>query len=100
MMIRAVILKQILWPQRQEDRNEGGWLAGDEKLRSSDRARETIYRRASAIQKRLNSNTKVLETRKVTYEEEIPVKDRADYALKEEQKDTEPTRGRRRDVHV
>ena len=25
MMIRAVVLKQILWPQMQEDRNEGGW---------------------------------------------------------------------------
>lgn len=25
MMIRAVILKQILWPQKQEDRDEGGW---------------------------------------------------------------------------
>lgn len=25
MMIRAVILKQILWPQKQEDRTEGGW---------------------------------------------------------------------------
>jgi tellurite resistance protein TehA-like permease len=25
MMIRAVITKQILWPQKQEDRDEGGW---------------------------------------------------------------------------
>lgn len=25
MMIRAVIMKQILWPQKQEDRDEGGW---------------------------------------------------------------------------
>lgn len=25
MMIRAVRLKQILWPQKQEDRTEGGW---------------------------------------------------------------------------
>ena len=25
MMMRAVLLKQILWPQMQEDRNEGGW---------------------------------------------------------------------------
>jgi tellurite resistance protein TehA-like permease len=25
MMIRAVVLKQILWPQKQEDREEGGW---------------------------------------------------------------------------
>lgn len=25
MMIRAVIVKDILWPQKQEDREEGGW---------------------------------------------------------------------------
>ncbi|KAF2231618.1 putative C4-dicarboxylate/malic acid transporter [Viridothelium virens] len=25
MMIRAVLTKQILWPQKQEDRDEGGW---------------------------------------------------------------------------
>ena len=24
-MIRAVILKDVLWPQKQEDREEGGW---------------------------------------------------------------------------
>ena len=24
-MIRAVYVKDILWPQRQEDRDEGGW---------------------------------------------------------------------------
>ena len=27
MMIRAVIVKDILWPQKQEDRAEGGWKA-------------------------------------------------------------------------
>nr|POF04232.1 malic acid transport protein [Quercus suber] len=30
MMIRAVILKDILWPQKQEDRVEGGWKGQDE----------------------------------------------------------------------
>ncbi|KAF2660549.1 hypothetical protein K491DRAFT_688294 [Lophiostoma macrostomum CBS 122681] len=25
MMVRAVLLRQILWPQKQEDRTEGGW---------------------------------------------------------------------------
>lgn len=25
MMIRAVVLRQILWPQKGEDRDEGGW---------------------------------------------------------------------------
>jgi len=24
-MLRAIVLKQILWPQKQEDRDEGGW---------------------------------------------------------------------------
>ncbi|SMR45706.1 unnamed protein product [Zymoseptoria tritici ST99CH_1E4] len=28
MMIRAVIVKDILWPQKQEDREEGGWKDG------------------------------------------------------------------------
>lgn len=27
MMIRAIVLKRILWPQRQEDRDEGGFKA-------------------------------------------------------------------------
>lgn len=26
-MIRAVIAKDILWPQKQEDRDEGGWTS-------------------------------------------------------------------------
>jgi tellurite resistance protein TehA-like permease len=34
MMIRAIILKQILWPQRQEDRDEGGFK-GPEMRRGS-----------------------------------------------------------------
>lgn len=32
MMIRAVILKDILWPQKQEDRDEGGWKTEDPDL--------------------------------------------------------------------
>ena len=27
MMVRAIILKQILWPQKGEDKDEGGWKA-------------------------------------------------------------------------
>ena len=27
MMVRAIAMKQILWPQRQEDRDEGGFKA-------------------------------------------------------------------------
>ncbi|KAK3078948.1 hypothetical protein LTS18_006130 [Coniosporium uncinatum] len=34
MMVRAVWLRQILWPQKQEDRDEGGW---DERKRSAMR---------------------------------------------------------------
>ncbi|KAF1987261.1 hypothetical protein K402DRAFT_330851 [Aulographum hederae CBS 113979] len=36
-MIRAVWLKQILWPQKQEDRDEGGW---DEKKRRESMLQE------------------------------------------------------------
>lgn len=35
MMIRAVIMKQILWPQKQEDRDEGGW-GKDEVVRKGE----------------------------------------------------------------
>jgi hypothetical protein len=35
MMIRAVYLKQVLWPQMQEDRDEGGW-GKDGKKRKGD----------------------------------------------------------------
>jgi hypothetical protein len=35
MMIRAVITKQILWPQKQEDRDEGGW-GKDEVVRKGE----------------------------------------------------------------
>ena len=35
MMIRALILKQILWPQKQEDRDEGGWVTQAEKSQQS-----------------------------------------------------------------
>lgn len=39
MMIRAVRLKQILWPQKQEDKDEGRWVF--ESDRSSIRAMQT-----------------------------------------------------------
>lgn len=32
MMVRAVILQDILWPQKQEDRDEGGWKTEDPDL--------------------------------------------------------------------
>ena len=35
MMLRAVALKQILWPQKQEDRDEGGW-GRDEVVRKGE----------------------------------------------------------------
>ncbi|KAI9686921.1 MAG: hypothetical protein M1822_002674 [Bathelium mastoideum] len=34
MMIRAVVTKQILWPQKQEDRDEGGWKTTQEQGQS------------------------------------------------------------------
>lgn len=39
-MIRAVFRKEILWPQKQEDRDEGGWIAhhgGDDDDDKTDR---------------------------------------------------------------
>jgi hypothetical protein len=93
MTIRAVVLKQILWPQKQEDRNEGGWIAGDEKLRSVDRARETMYRRASAMQEKLRRNAKPVE-KMPAHGENVPSRDRADFAIKERRET--PVRGRRR----
>nr|POE50720.1 malic acid transport protein [Quercus suber] len=68
MMIRAVFLKDILWPEKQEDREEGGWKGSDdsddnEKSRDSSEAEvdrekpsanstgvqtETLVRRANA----------------------------------------------------
>lgn len=35
-MIRAVYMKDILWPQKQEDREEGGWKQDPEELRACD----------------------------------------------------------------
>jgi hypothetical protein len=122
MMVRAVILHQILWPQRQEDRNEGGWVEGDERLRSVDREREVMLRRASMVQRRLNGEAKVVERRRTEVEvipegqpvggkkrasrtqggredeeEREPEFDRADFAIKEAQKESGlgPVRGRR-----
>lgn len=36
MMIRAVIVKDILWPQKQEDRDEGGWKTEAEQKQTRD----------------------------------------------------------------
>lgn len=36
MMIRAVIKKDILWPQKQEDREEGGWKKHDSEAKVCD----------------------------------------------------------------
>ena len=31
MMIRAILTNQILWPQKGEDRDEGGWISKDQR---------------------------------------------------------------------
>ena len=41
MMVRAIILKQILWPQKGEDRDEGGFVGPEEKTSLND-TRPTI----------------------------------------------------------
>lgn len=53
MMIRAVIMKQILWPQKQEDRDEGGW-GKDEAIRTGELKSRMPSRQASDTA--LNSN--------------------------------------------
>jgi len=51
MMIRAVVVKDILWPQKQEDRAEGGWTAHpDEKLACDSRACEPENGSTSGLQ--------------------------------------------------
>ena len=35
-MIRAVVKKDILWPQKQEDREEGGWKASPTEKQACD----------------------------------------------------------------
>ena len=35
-MLRAVVLKDVLWPQKQEDREEGGWKALPNEKRACD----------------------------------------------------------------
>lgn len=35
MMIRAIVLKQILWPQKGEDKDEGGYKGPEKKARSN-----------------------------------------------------------------
>jgi len=39
MMVRAVWLRQILWPQKQEDRDEGGWDEGKRSLMRLERGK-------------------------------------------------------------
>jgi hypothetical protein len=86
MMIRAIYLRQILWPQKQEDRNEGGWIEGDERMKSADRRRETIIRRASAVRNTWRENEHRMKHRKATRNERELSRDRADYIIKDHQR--------------
>ena len=36
MMVRAIFVKDILWPQKQEDRAEGGWQVPSDEARACD----------------------------------------------------------------
>ncbi|KAF2665838.1 hypothetical protein BT63DRAFT_428785 [Microthyrium microscopicum] len=121
MMIRAIILRQILWPQKGEDRNEGGWVEGDERMRSVDREREFRLRRATLMQRRMNGQAKLSQTGiepdtipeepkperkkrgsrnqggREDDEEKVLEFDRADFAIKEARRESGfgPMRGRR-----
>lgn len=54
MMIRAVVLKQILWPQKQEDRDEGGW-GRDEAVRKGEI--RSVWNSRQSSETRLGSHT-------------------------------------------
>jgi predicted RNA polymerase sigma factor len=96
MMIRAVVLKQILWPQRQEDRNEGGWVEGDERMRSIDRAREVSIRRATLNRiQLLDEEQTARQSSMFKNGEEVLDFNRSDFAIKEREKAQLPTRGRK-----
>jgi hypothetical protein len=43
MMIRAVICKDILWPQKQEDRDEGGWKDDTPDLLDCNEGRRPVH---------------------------------------------------------
>ena len=54
MMFRAVYLQQILWPQKGEDKDEGGFVAGDQDVESlstsnDSRTLQTNAQRDSAV---------------------------------------------------
>lgn len=55
-MIRAIILKDILWPQKQEDREEGGWKTNVGEKQACDIRRcnteEEALARTSSMQRR------------------------------------------------
>lgn len=57
MMIRAVTLKQILWPQKQEDRTEGGWkeqTAEEQRRRNRDAEAEDGLSRIQSLRNTVN----------------------------------------------
>lgn len=58
MMIRAVILRQILWPQMQEDRDEGGW-GKDRKARKGEAMSMAPSRLASGANSAMQSSVRV-----------------------------------------
>lgn len=51
-MIRAVIAKDILWPQKQEDRDEGGWKSTFNETSSSNISNVDSFRRRNGATNR------------------------------------------------
>lgn len=55
MNVRAVVIRQILWPQKQEDRNEGGWKgesADEQRRRGGDGGESTVGWIARTVSRR------------------------------------------------
>jgi hypothetical protein len=51
MMVRAVYLRQVLWPQMQEDRDEGGW--GDDRKRRANEIVGVVQTRTGSFLNKL-----------------------------------------------
>ena len=75
LMIRAVVMKDILWPQKQEDREEGGWKTHSDELQACD-TREcdpaSLTRTISAPRRRWTDSVRVENVEHPSYRE-MPV---------------------------
>lgn len=60
-MVRAVYVKDILWPQRQEDRDEGGWQSAYSPPQSTETKSTDSVRRRKASRPEAQRHTVVVD---------------------------------------